>query len=145
MSVLKSDHLEIIFEILYDDKKSLNSCLYVNKLWCSTLVELLWRDPWTYFLKEDRLNEAKSFFKTILSQLPDDSRKFLIKESKVNLEPQRKPFLFDYISFIKYIRHTYSADGKKDNDIYEYVFKDYGEPQRIDLKKEIYKCFIRKC
>src|SRR6266536_1217070 len=124
MNELTNDHLVLIFEILYDDKKSLNSCLFVNKLWCQALVKLLWKDPWTLFLNEDKLEKAKLFFRTVLSQLPEGSKNSLI-ERKVNLELQQKPSLFDYVSYCKYIRHTYSADGKKDNDIYDYVFSDY--------------------
>ncbi|RIA80521.1 hypothetical protein C1645_792383 [Glomus cerebriforme] len=143
MSKLESDQLLLIFEKLSNDKKSLYSCLLVNKFWSQILVKILWKDPWTSLLKEDGLEKAKLFFRTVLSQLPQDSRKFLMGR-KIKLPEQQKPF-FDYISNCKYIGHIYSADGKKDNDIYDYVFSDYSDTQRIELKKEIYKLFINKC
>lgn len=142
IDMLNSDNLVLIFERFYDDKKSLVSCLFVNRLWCQTSLRILWKDPWSLFLNEDKLERAKPFFRTILSQLPDDSKKILAGRN-IKIEPQ-KP-LFDYVSHLRYINHTYSADGKKDNDIYDYVFNNYNESQRNELKKEVYKFFFKKC
>ncbi|GBB84538.1 hypothetical protein RclHR1_01110023 [Rhizophagus clarus] len=142
MFKLNSDNLVLIIERLNDDRKSLTSCLFVNKLWCQTSLRILWKDPWNLFLNEDNLDKAKPFFRTILSQLPESSRKLLTGKN-IKIEYQ-KP-LFDYVSHLRFIKHTYSADGKKDNDIYDYVFKEYNEHQKIELKKEIYKYFFKKC
>jgi hypothetical protein len=139
---LNGDNLVLIFERLNDDKKSLTSCLYVSKLWCETSLRILWKDPWPLFLNEDKLEKARPFFKTILSQLPEDSKKSLAGRN-IKIE-QRRP-LFDYVSHLRYIKHTYVADGKKDNDIYDYIFGNYNETQRFELKKEIYKFFFKKC
>jgi len=57
MSKLNKDVLYIIFEELYFDinhksltktKKSLHSCLLINKLWCEIAVLILWRNPWKF-------------------------------------------------------------------------------------------------
>ncbi|CAG8580250.1 12244_t:CDS:2 [Rhizophagus irregularis] len=61
-------------------------------------------------LKQDKLEKSKPFFRTILSQLPDDSKKILAGRN-IKIEPP-KP-LFDYVSHLRYINHTYSADDDK--------------------------------
>src|SRR4051794_7295243 len=147
MNKLESLQLTLVIEKLHGDTSSLNSCLTVNKLFCETSVRILWKDPMASFLNENcdkRLEKAKSFFNTILLQLSAESRKLLTERGINDLPQQQKPS-FDYVGFCKYIRHIYSSDGKKDNDIYENVFGGYNESQRDLLRKEIYKLFIRKC
>src|SRR5436190_1865913 len=48
MSKLNKDILFLIFEELQDDSKSLFSCLMVNRLWCETVIPVLWRNHWNY-------------------------------------------------------------------------------------------------
>ncbi|CAB4474506.1 unnamed protein product [Rhizophagus irregularis] len=142
IDILNSDNLVLIFERLYDDKKSLVSCLFVNRLWCQTSLRILWKDPWSLFLNEDKLEKSKPFFRTILSQLPDDSKKILAGRN-IKIEPP-KP-LFDYVSHLRYINHTYSADGKKDNDIYNYAFNNYNESQRNDKFIQLISSLTELC
>jgi len=63
MSKLNKDILFLLFEELHDDSKSLFSCLLVNRLWCETVIPILWRDPWCY---EDNINHQKKVLCIIL-------------------------------------------------------------------------------
>ncbi|CAG8531376.1 11694_t:CDS:2 [Funneliformis caledonium] len=89
------------------------------------------------------VEKAKSFFNTVLLQLPEESRSHLIKRG-INLPNQRKPS-YDYVSYCTHIKHLYPSDEKKENDIYESVFKEYNQTRQQLLKEEIYKLFISKC
>ncbi|RIA99407.1 hypothetical protein C1645_811429 [Glomus cerebriforme] len=135
MSKLHKDVLSLIFEELQDDKKSLYSCLLVNRFWCETAVSILWKDPWTFLMKRGLMKfyKAKLFFNTILLHLSEDSRKFL-QNKGIKLPQQQEPLLFNYITFCKFIKHRYSYN----ENIYEEIFGDY-------LIEEIYKLFISKC
>ncbi|EXX66822.1 hypothetical protein RirG_120110 [Rhizophagus irregularis DAOM 197198w] len=46
MSQLNTDILYLIFKELQYDKKSLVSCLRVNKTWCEIIIPILWKNPW---------------------------------------------------------------------------------------------------
>jgi hypothetical protein len=55
MSKLNKDILFLIFEELQDSLKSLFSCLTVNRIWCETVIPVLWRNPWRYYNKKSSL------------------------------------------------------------------------------------------
>ena len=57
---LNRDVLYLIFEELQDDKQTLHSCIFVNKLWCEIIVPILWKDPWKYV----GINEKLLSFRT---------------------------------------------------------------------------------
>jgi hypothetical protein len=46
------DILFLIFGELVYDKKSLYSCLLVNRTWCATAVQILWKSPGIFGLSE---------------------------------------------------------------------------------------------
>ena len=79
MILINEDCLSLIFEELHCDKSSLYSCLLVNRLWCKTVVPILWRDPWKW-LKD--FAREKRFLDTLYSQLPEDSKVYLKKSRR---------------------------------------------------------------
>src|ERR1044071_3946096 len=76
---LNRDILYLLFEELQSDPKSLFSCLLVNRLWCETVVPILWKNPWRY---EDKINyqNNRSLYYIITYYLSDDIKEFLTKQ-----------------------------------------------------------------
>src|SRR4051794_22775605 len=56
---LPADCLEEIFNELLTDKKTLFSCLLVNRLWCETVVDKLWQQPFRllYLCRYNKLHK----------------------------------------------------------------------------------------
>ncbi|CAB4418613.1 unnamed protein product [Rhizophagus irregularis] len=134
MEEINLDCLVLIFNILKYDKKSLYSCLLVNKKWCNIVVPILWN---RYFL--DEVNEK--FCNVILSFLSSSSKK-LLSDNNIKLPSSTlsKFPLFNYISFCRFL---YSNDIDK---IINVVLKNLcNDPGRNLLEKEIYKLFISQC
>ena len=79
MSDLNKNILFLLFDKLQSDSKSLFSCLLVNKLWCETVIPILWRNPWRY---EDNINyqEKSSLYHIITLSLPNVIKKFLTNQ-----------------------------------------------------------------
>ncbi|CAB4442404.1 unnamed protein product [Rhizophagus irregularis] len=100
MSKLNKDILFLIFEELQDDSKSLFSSLMVNRIWCETVIPILWRDPWCYGINYINKNYL---FTIIASYLSDDIKEFLTRQG-IQLQPVLfQPLLFDYLSFCRSI------------------------------------------
>src|ERR1700761_586436 len=100
MSKLNKDILFLIFEELEVDSKSLFSCLMVNRLWCETVIPILWRNPWCYDI--DYYNKDYLFI-IIASYLSDNIKEFLTEQG-INLPSvSTKSLLFDYLSFCRSI------------------------------------------
>jgi hypothetical protein len=97
MSNLNRDVLYLIFEQLHDDKRTLFSCLLVNKVWCETIIPILWRNPWKSLKNE---NETL-LLNVIISHLSNVSRNKIGKHSFLTNSYQ-KP-LFDYISYCRHL------------------------------------------
>ncbi|RIA81234.1 hypothetical protein C1645_837329 [Glomus cerebriforme] len=100
MSKLYADILFLLFKELQYDSKSLFSCLLVNRLWCETVVPILWRNPWRYNINY----KNKSYlFAIIAFYLPIDIKEFLSSQG-INFPPISYQYLlFDYLSFCKSI------------------------------------------
>src|SRR5581483_2040430 len=78
MTKLNVDCLNIIFDELQRDVKSLYSCLLVNKEWCYVAVPILWKKySWCVWDDENRSESKKKIFNTILSSLPSSSKQLL--------------------------------------------------------------------
>ncbi|EXX62478.1 uncharacterized protein OCT59_027139 [Rhizophagus irregularis] len=94
------DVLFLILEELKDDRKSLHSCLFVNKTWCEIIVPILWKIPGKYTLTN---NAKNALFNVILLHLSEESRNIL-KNNGINpfIEEYRR-LLFNYISFWRYL------------------------------------------
>src|SRR2546429_5692588 len=89
---LNEDVISLILEELKDDKKSIYSCLLIDRTWCKIAVQFLWKNPWKNF--------GKKQLSIILFNLPIKTKENL-KSQGINL-PQQNP-LFNYIGFCKYL------------------------------------------
>ncbi|UZO20344.1 uncharacterized protein OCT59_012770 [Rhizophagus irregularis] len=100
MSKLNKDILFLIFEEFQDDPKFLFSCLMVNRLWCETVIPILWRNPWCYDINYSNKNYL---FKIIASYLSDDIKEFLTRRGIQLPSFSHYSLLFDYLSFCRSI------------------------------------------
>ncbi len=94
---LNKDVLFLILKELMEDKKSLYSCLLVNRTWCVTAVPILWKNPEQYIMPD---NAKCMLFDVILLHLSEESRDNLKNRGFNNLiaETYQSP-LFNYINF----------------------------------------------
>jgi hypothetical protein len=147
---LPADCLREIFENLSQEKKSLRTFLLVNRLWCETVVPILWRDP---FKLKRTYNCDPGFWSTItrtlLSCLSEESIMLLkhngINPPMVSLEDSVEHPLFDYVGYIQNISCQ---------DIYEIIPQVIGKDTLIDVsyyhkgklvEDELWKLFMSKC
>ncbi|RIA92272.1 hypothetical protein C1645_820968 [Glomus cerebriforme] len=135
MSKLNEDTLFLIFEELQDDSNSLFSCLMVNRLWCESVIPVLWRNPWRY--DNINYNNKNYLFATIAFYLPDNIKIFL-KGQGITLSPilYQSP-LFDYLSFCKSINVDIM------NNIISIASSLYYI--QFPLQQEFYNLIMRKC
>src|SRR6266516_7129173 len=134
MSKLNKDILFLIFEELQDDSKSLFSCLMVNRLWCETVIPILWRNPWHYDINYSN----KSYLFTIIAfYLSDDIKELLTRLGIQLLSVSHKSLLFDYLSFCKSI-------NVNTMNIIISIGSSLAYNQFI-LQQEFYNLFMKKC
>ncbi|CAI2170760.1 6778_t:CDS:1 [Funneliformis geosporum] len=96
---LPPECLQEIFYFLKDDRRSLHSCLFVNKFWCSCVVPTLWSRPFELARRTSgRLIETYTKFF-------DEKSKELLSSHHIIIKPTIKPIIFDYPRFIKSIRY----------------------------------------
>ncbi|CAB4460409.1 unnamed protein product [Rhizophagus irregularis] len=69
----------------------------INRLWCETVVPILWKDPWRYNIKYANKNFLYSI---ITSYLSNDIKEFLTREGT---QISNQSLTFDYLSFCKSI------------------------------------------
>ena len=101
MWYLNKDVLFLILKELKNYKKSLYSCLLVNRTWCVMAVPILWKNPGqTLLTKKARC----LLFDVILLHLSEESRDDFKNRGFNNLiaETYQSP-LFNYINFWKYL------------------------------------------
>ncbi|PKC60454.1 hypothetical protein RhiirA1_539833 [Rhizophagus irregularis] len=123
---LDRDVLYLIFEELQYDKRTLHSCLLINRTWCETIIPILWRNPWGYNLN---IEKEKLLSNIIISHLSN--------KSKISLKPNiiyQKP-LFNYIIFCK---HLNLSNIQKIISIIDI------ESEMKSIKKEIITLFIKR-
>src|SRR5436305_7202084 len=103
MLKLNKDVLFLIVEELQNDKKSLHSCLLVDRTWCETTILILWKNPWKFCPRPIDSAESILLFNVILLHLSEGSRENL-KKQKIDLfvVTHQLP-LFNYISFWRYL------------------------------------------
>ncbi|GBC10709.1 hypothetical protein RclHR1_09840005 [Rhizophagus clarus] len=92
----------LISENFQDDKKTLYSCLLVNKIWCEVTVPILWKNPWKNPWKYISHEKERSHLNIIISHLSNETRNNLRNKGIDLIAIQQKP-LFNYISFCKYL------------------------------------------
>ncbi|EXX71465.1 hypothetical protein RirG_078330 [Rhizophagus irregularis DAOM 197198w] len=88
------------------DKKSLYSCLFVNKTWCETVVPILWENPGQYHSYSSSMNKL---FKTIILHLSEESRDNLGIDINSITETYQRP-LFNYIDYWKFLDISFIED-----------------------------------
>src|SRR5829696_6952848 len=133
MSKLDKDILSLIFEDLQNDSKSLFSCLIVNRIWCETVIPVLWRNPWRYL----NYRNKKYLFTIFISYLPNNIKETLTNEG-IKLPPiLYQSLLFDYLSFCKGI-NIEIINGI----ICTGTSSDYDQ---FLLQQEFYNILMRKC
>ncbi|GBB91003.1 hypothetical protein RclHR1_01810006 [Rhizophagus clarus] len=131
MSKLNKDIIYLIFKELQYDKKTLQSCLSVNKIWCEIIIPILWKDPWKYLGK----GNDKLLLNVIFSHLSKESRDYLSRRLNFFTNSYQKP-LFDYISFCKHLNFI---------EIKKLINNTINEKSEIpNIEKEILYLFINK-
>src|SRR6266498_1877213 len=133
MSKLNKDVLFSLFKELQDDSKSLFSCLMVNKLWCETMIPVLWENPWRYNVS---YYYKSSLYYIIIFYLSNDIKEFLTRQGIQLPSTSYQSLLFDYLSFCK------SINMGVINNIIDVGSSDYGH---FLLQQEVYALFMRKC
>ncbi|GBC06328.1 hypothetical protein RclHR1_06770011 [Rhizophagus clarus] len=127
MPKLDRDVLYLIFEELQDDKRTLRSCLLINKTWCETIIPILWRNPWRYNLNTE---EEKLLSNVITSHLSNKSKNIL------DLHIKYQKLLFNYIDFCN--KHLNL------NNIQKIINTIEIESEMKRIKKEIIDLFIKR-
>ncbi|GBC09410.1 hypothetical protein RclHR1_08830012 [Rhizophagus clarus] len=131
MSKLNKDILFLIFEELHYSSKILFSFLTVNKLWCETVIPILWRRPWHYAINYCNKN---SLYSIITSYLPNNVKEFL---TKGGIQISYQTLAFDYLFFCR------SIDVKIIDEIIS-IGSSTGYNLFL-LQEEIYSLLIKKC
>ncbi|GES74531.1 hypothetical protein GLOIN_2v1866989 [Rhizophagus clarus] len=130
---LNIDILYLIFDELRNDKKSLCSCLLVNKIFCEIVIQILWKNPWKYL----EYGRESLLLNIIISHLSKESRNNLKCHGIYPLINLNEKLSFNYISFCKYLNL----------DIIKrmiYMF-EYHECHEISIiQNEIIKLFINE-
>src|SRR2546421_4294496 len=98
--LISADCLNEVFENLEDDKITLHSCLLVNRLWCKISVRILWRNIWSVKHSDCRLEVTSAILNTLISCLPNESKK-LLQKNEIFISTPLKPPLFNYTAFCK--------------------------------------------
>jgi hypothetical protein len=97
MSNLYRDILYLIFEQLQEYKKTLYSCLLVNKTWCEIIIPILWKNPWIPL----KVKNEMLLLNVIFSHLSNVSRN-KIGDLKLLTNSYQKPS-FNYISYCRFL------------------------------------------
>src|ERR1044072_8083452 len=146
MSKLNEDILSLIFEELQDDSKTLFSCLMVNRIWCKTVVPVLWRNPWRYSIN---YRNRSYLFIIFIFYLPDNIKEFLTSK-EIQLPPiSYQSLLFDYLSFCRSINtnimncivSTRTSSGYElfllQQEFYSILMKKCSELKYLDMESSI--------
>src|SRR6266542_913572 len=70
MLELVEDVLFLILDELQGDRKSLYSCILVNRTWCKITVPILWNNPGRNYLTDNAMNKL---FNVIILHLSKES------------------------------------------------------------------------
>ncbi|CAB4414811.1 unnamed protein product [Rhizophagus irregularis] len=134
---LNIDILILIFEELqYNNsiikvRNTLYSCLLVNKTWCSVIIPILWKNPWSNKTSNNNV---------IISHLSNEAKEILSKQIKneKNASTILQRPLYNYVSFCKYLDFYYL-----DELLFRYTRKIERSKQCF-IADEIWKLFINK-
>src|ERR1051326_8885578 len=90
---LPADCLYEIFTLLKDDKKSLHSCVLVNRLWCETAMPYLWSQPF-----QQSTPPPASLINNFIACLSDDEKAELVQAGIKIPAVFKRPPTFNYSS-----------------------------------------------
>ncbi|GBB87436.1 hypothetical protein RclHR1_01390026 [Rhizophagus clarus] len=133
MAKLNKDVLFLIFEELQDDSKSLFSSLMVNRLWCETVIPILWKNPWCYDINYYNKN---NLFTIISSYLSDNVKELLMRQEIQLPLVSYESLLFDYLSFCRSINVNTISIITSIGSSLDYI--------QFILEQEFYGLFMKK-
>ncbi|CAB4413104.1 unnamed protein product [Rhizophagus irregularis] len=135
MLELNKDVIFLILEELKNDRKSLYSCLLINKTWCEMTVPILWKIPGLNYLNYNN-NKKIRLLNVILLHLSEESRNIL-KDQGIKFfttTKYQRPF-FNYINFWRSLNlHL----------IEEILNVSIEQSKILIVRNEILKLFINK-
>src|SRR2546423_875943 len=139
MLSINEDVLFLIIKELRNDRKSLHSCLLVDRTWCEITIPILWKNPWKFC----SIDSAESIlFNVILLHLSEESRENL-KKQKIDLfAVTHQRLLFNYISFWRYL-NLYLLEGMMVKRL-ERVTTEEKESKISIIINEIMRLFINR-
>lgn len=137
-----------IFKYFENDKTSLHSCLLVNRLWCRTIIPILWSR--TFTLMRPSIKFSLSLISIYLSFLNEEEKQ--LRKYHPELYPTFNQVLFNYPSFLKefyyetmfssvkfWIKTTITITPQFDN---QYNF-NYINKISHRLSQSLFKMFLR--
>src|SRR3954470_4046478 len=117
-ALLPVESLEQILYHFKNDKKTLCSCILVNRFWCSTTSSILYRRPFRFLSKP-----SPKLIRTFTSCLSQSSKELLIK-SGVNPKLLDLPFpILHYPSFIRCL--DYELIYNSISELYQEIYNKY--------------------
>ncbi|GBB91654.1 hypothetical protein RclHR1_01900019 [Rhizophagus clarus] len=141
MTLIPVEIFRHVFEYFSDDKRSLLSCLLVNKRWCGIAVSILWRDPFSYIK-----GTSTSLITTYLSCLDVNEREILVKSGiDLKLLFEKKP-TFEYAEFLRKLTYVdfYESSLAWLQSITEEKINN-NDSKIFIITKELCKSFMNKC
>jgi hypothetical protein len=84
MPAFNNDVLFLIFEKLHDCK-ALFSCLMVNRIWCKTVIPILWKNSWKYNIN---YGDKPQLFYIITCHLNDSIKEIITNQILPPISPK---------------------------------------------------------
>ncbi|CAB5180880.1 unnamed protein product [Rhizophagus irregularis] len=150
---LPSDCLREIFEQMQgisgsqkEERESLLSCLLVNRLWCETTIEILWRNPWrlgNFYTDESYwISLSRTIFLCF-----SEEQKDVIKKDCINYKSSitKQQPLFNYISYIQYLSNEHIVkivETLTNENNFSAILWNYNANI---IENELWKLFMSKC
>lgn len=104
--LLTTDCLHLIFKDFEEDRYTLHSCLLVNRLWCETVVSLLWSQPFRLTRRTPSSRLIQTYINCLDPQVLTDDEKDILE-----ITDNRIPPTFDYPSFLRQISYLDLYNG----------------------------------
>ncbi|CAG8445987.1 5395_t:CDS:1 [Diversispora eburnea] len=141
---LPADCLDGILQHLHDDAGSLFSCMLVNRLWCKSVVPILWSNPWQSRQLLIDSTPRPFIVRTLLSCLSEESKQIFKKNGIVfSTQTSRYP-LFDYVGYCQYLSPSVIDIVKKET-VGDNNESDLPRTYRETLvEQEFYKMFMAR-
>ncbi|RIA86947.1 hypothetical protein C1645_740482 [Glomus cerebriforme] len=128
-SLLPTESLEQILYHFKNDKKTLHSCILVNRFWCSTASSILYQRPFQFLSRP-----SPKLIRTLVSCLSQPSKELLVKAC-INPEIYELPSsALNYPSFIRYLNYESIY-----NSVFELFKGIYEKQNNQQIKVNKYK------